>query len=38
MSWRYLSRRERMELVALTAAFLSGWALVFYMVIEELCA
>ena len=38
MKWSYLSRRERLELVALTAAFVAAWALVFYLVIEELCA
>ncbi len=37
MSWRYLTARERVELVALSLGFIAGCAAVGWMVIRELC-
>ncbi len=37
MSWRYLTRYERIEIVLLSLGFVAGCAAVGWMVIRELC-
>lgn len=36
MKFGYLTRRERREVIALSAACLAGWVVIFWMVIGEL--
>lgn len=36
MKFGYLTRRERREVFALSAACLAGWVVIFWMVIAEL--